>query len=101
MKIEGLKDLKQIVKLCRDQGVSSIEVDGIKLTLGPAPKPEYKPQEQVIDPLENAQVPTYTPVHQESAQETAARLTKEAGMTEEQLLHWSAVGPTDHIVSEQ
>lgn len=103
MTIDNLKDLKKIVDLCRKQGVQSIKVDGIELVLGPTPKAPYVPPVDLNpDPLANAQVPVYTPIeHHETAQETAARLTRESGLTEEQLLNWSAVGPTDHMVNEQ
>jgi hypothetical protein len=37
MKLESLKDLKAVMLLCRKQGISSIEVDGVKLVLGDAP----------------------------------------------------------------
>ncbi len=37
MKIESLKQLDQLMKLCRKQGVSAIEIDNIKFNLGPEP----------------------------------------------------------------
>lgn len=114
MTIDSFKDLKKIIDLCRKQGVYSIKVDGIELVLGSAPKaPQAAPVDYNPDPLADAQVPSYNPVpgysgpsnpliaHQETAQETASRIAKESGLTEEQLLNWSAVGPTDHMVNEQ
>jgi len=38
MKIETKKDLESVIKLCRKMGVNTIEVDGIKLSLGDAPQ---------------------------------------------------------------
>lgn len=100
MKIENLKELQKVIKACRLAGVLSIEVDGVKLTLQPqAPSKAALPIDFQQDPLATAQVPTYTPMHQETAQETVARIKEE--MTDEQLLFYSAVGPTDHMVSEQ
>lgn len=40
MKIETLKDLEAMLKVCRKQGVTSIEVDSIKLVLLEAPEPK-------------------------------------------------------------
>lgn len=37
MTINGLKDLKKIIQLCRSQGVEAIKIDGIELTLGALP----------------------------------------------------------------
>lgn len=33
MKIENLKDLESVMKLCRKHGVRSIEVDGVKMAV--------------------------------------------------------------------
>lgn len=37
MKVETLKDLKALIQLCRKQGLTRIEVDGVRLELGDAP----------------------------------------------------------------
>ena len=37
MTIKDLKDLKQIIDLCRKTGVQSIKVDNIEMHLGPEP----------------------------------------------------------------
>lgn len=37
MKITTLKELEQVIKLCRKTGVQSITVDGVQLQLGEAP----------------------------------------------------------------
>lgn len=37
MKLETLKDLEKLVKLCRKLGVETITVDGVALVLGSAP----------------------------------------------------------------
>jgi hypothetical protein len=34
MNLPDLKKLKAIIKLCRSSGVESIEIDGIKITMG-------------------------------------------------------------------
>lgn len=33
MKLESIKDLKDVIALCRKTGVKSIEIDGVKLEL--------------------------------------------------------------------
>lgn len=38
MKIDSLEQIEALVKLCRKAGVSSIEVDGVKLTISEQPK---------------------------------------------------------------
>jgi hypothetical protein len=66
MQIQSLLDLKAVVALCRKAGVTSIEVDGIKLVLGDAPAKRQHTRTE--------------------------RLTHEAQLqppTEEQLLMWS------------
>lgn len=40
MKVETLKELEALVKMCRKHGVRSIEVDGIKMLID---EPEQKP----------------------------------------------------------
>lgn len=37
MNISSLKDLEKLIKLCRQTGIEAIEVDGIKINLGPTP----------------------------------------------------------------
>jgi hypothetical protein len=37
LKIDSLKDLAKLIKLCRQTGVEAIEVDGVKMNLGPTP----------------------------------------------------------------
>lgn len=47
MKIDSLKELEALVKMCNKHGVSNIEIDGIKLKLdGP---PELKTELQSND----------------------------------------------------
>lgn len=38
MQVQSLKELRKLIQLCRATGVASIEVDGMKITLGDAPK---------------------------------------------------------------
>ncbi len=75
MKIESLKDLKALIKLCRQQGVDTITVDGVTLELGTEPQPkarQVKPKGQYV--------PSDMLVDQENQ------------LTEEQLLFYSSEG---------
>lgn len=42
MKIENLKQLKELIQLCQKSGVKTIEIDGIVMSLGDAPVKERK-----------------------------------------------------------
>lgn len=89
MTINSLKDLKKLIQLCRQTGVEAIEIDGVKLNLGPTPviykttrakdNAPTKTPEQVFTPggiTEEIQIPT-------------------DGLTEEQLLFYSAQGHSE------
>lgn len=43
MKIDNLKQLKALIRTCRDEGVNRITVDGIEMTLEGAPKIKPSP----------------------------------------------------------
>ncbi len=45
MKIENLEQLEAVVKFCRKQGISSIEIDGVKLAISEQPKRTRKGKE--------------------------------------------------------
>ena len=51
MVIKDIKDLKQIIDLCRKTGVDSIKIDNIELQLGPSPiKTTTTPQRRPYTP---------------------------------------------------
>lgn len=66
MKIENQKELESLLKLCRRQGVRSIEIDGIKMLIEPLE--QEKPQQQ------SSSVP----------------LAALPGLTDEDILLWSS-----------
>ena len=68
MTISNLKDLEAVIRLCRKQGVDSIEVDGVKLQLGSAPPKQAK------------------------SAGTETSIESDDVYTDEQLLTWSAHG---------
>lgn len=53
MKIETLKDLEAVFKLCRKQYVSNIEINGIKVHFGDVPelKTEQPNKEEIKETL--------------------------------------------------
>lgn len=64
MTVDNLSDLKKIILLCRKQGVTAIEIDGIKLDLSLAPtttKRVHKPLNIELPPEATMAVPQYTP----------------------------------------
>lgn len=70
MKIDNLADLKALIKMCRKEGIQSIEVDGVKLSLGDAPSASRRlKSEKLAEPIN--EMPSYT---------------------EEELMTWSANG---------
>jgi hypothetical protein len=78
MKLEKLKDLKDVIALCRKTGVKSIEIDGVKLELN-----EVAPNRKSRTTVESSEVDEIT-------SDTP---------TEEQMLFWSAQdvpSPTDN-----
>lgn len=84
MKVESLRELKALIKMCQSQGVKAIEIDNIKLELNP-PAPKQKRYKQVPEfadlPLEaQLKVPQMEPIPTDE-------------LTEEQLMYYSAENP--------
>lgn len=88
MKIENLKEFKALVKACRSLGIESVEADGVFVKLGPlTSKPRIRPAiESTLFPDTDVKVPAYDgPITEPEAVPTE-------GLTEEQMLMWSAQG---------
>jgi hypothetical protein len=85
---KDLKGLAKLIALCRKQGVSAIEFDGVKLQLGELPK--------VVSPRKPIDLPNFDPgVIPKPLQpwETASEDKIETDYpTEEELLFYSATG---------
>lgn len=60
MKLDSLKDLEKLIKLCRRLGVDNIETNDIKLKLGTQPVKSYRPRRiaQLGEISENIQIQT-------------------------------------------
>lgn len=99
MKIQNLKDLKALIKLCRSANISAIEVDGIKLQLASikshgvaAPTlPDYSSD----IPEANIQIPQYSPYVPESGTSSIPDDIKTDSLSQEQMLFYSAVDQTE------
>lgn len=94
MQIKTLKDLKQIIALCRKTGVLSIEVDGVKLLL--APKANKTKKNQVIESNFALEMPLEASIEIPKFQGLPSILPTPDGnistgsLTEEQLLFYSS-----------
>jgi hypothetical protein len=90
MKINTLKDLEKVIKLCRKMGIAYIKTGELELQLGAIePKPK-KIQDLSLDfPEANIKVPTPTiPTETQEQIETDT-------LTPEQLLFYSSQGPIE------
>lgn len=88
MKIDNIKDLKAVIKLCRDTGVSSIKVDNVEFHLGHEPIKYKASSKQTTS--------TYTPSESfvpGGVTEDVKIVTDE--LTPEQLLMWSTGETSD------
>ena len=92
MKVESLKDLKKLLKVCQDTGVTGIEVDGIKLNL--ALKPKANGNALDAFPEASVRVPSYTPIQAQESQDEAITtfnhgIDEPDDLSEEELLYYS------------
>lgn len=88
MKIQDLKDLKALIKLCRQTGVEAIELDGVKMNLGPTP---------TIYKVAKAKSGALSKTSEESTSYPPNGITADMqiptnGLTEEQMLFYSSEG---------
>lgn len=86
MKIENLKQLQKLIQLCRKTGVEAIEVDNIKMNLGPVPKTVIHKQQSIA----------ISSFNQDGI--TAETQIPTTGLTDDQLLFYSS---QDHLPNEQ
>ena len=93
MTIDGINDLRKVIRLCRDHGVTSIEIDGIKLQLSLKQPAKASRIDYDAFPEASIPVPRYTPVNaQDTASEPVqANIDMPDELTEEQAMFYSAV----------
>jgi len=92
MKIESLKQLEALLKLCRKQGVAAITVDGISLQLGSMP---VKAEKQSFMAENFPDIPVITPYTPGGVTEQTKIVADSVaiatdGLTEDQLLFYSS-----------
>lgn len=94
MQVKDNKELKNLLKLCREMGVDSIKVDNIEIVLGSAPHKQRKAATKEIpqpnpaaanDPFSFENVAIKYQAQAEEQQESEEPVE----LTEEQLLMWS------------
>lgn len=90
MKIDSIKDLEKVIKLCRKTGITAIKIDGIEFGLGPVPAIRQISAVQILADNQEPTMPVYTPG---GVDETTKILTDE--LSPDQLLFYSSQGPTD------
>jgi hypothetical protein len=87
MKIDSLRDLKQVIALCRKAGVSALKIDNIELQLSPLPVKQRRTSiQEIYSPEANIAVPAFNGYQQ--PQETPLM---DEELTDEQKLFYSAV----------
>ncbi len=88
MKIESLKDLQKLIKLCHATGVSAIEVDGVKmnLELGYA---QVKPKHLAKDAPKQTTTRSGLPIIESPANQAIIDAISSDGPTDEDIMNWS------------
>ena len=87
MKIDKLSQLKSLLKLCQEHGVTSIDVDGIKMNI--SLKPQIRANNALeLQPEAYVQVPRYAPVQAQETQDEA--ITTPDALSQDQLLYYSS-----------
>lgn len=90
MKIDSLKDLQKVIALCRKMGVEGIKIGDIELSMGAAPRTNRNLRTVEDFPESSLKIPQFSPV--QSVSDTVADVIKTDGLTDDQLLFYSAVG---------
>lgn len=90
MPYSNLKELKKLIQLCRNTGISSIKIEGLELTFGPAPIKRAKSDSIDLSafPEANIKVPSYTP-YTAAVKEVADQIATDE-LSEEQLMFYSS-----------
>lgn len=89
MKIDSLNDLKKVIELCQKQGVTTIKVDGIELTFGIKPTKSKTYKTEVFTEAD-IKVPQFNGIANPNVSQYVSDTIETDGMTDEQLLMWSA-----------
>lgn len=101
MKVNNLKELKQLILLCRKHGVDNVKVDGMEFHLAPVVKAHKPRPMEITDPLANISIPKPNikeeelPTTENELKAMTAQIANE-GLTPEQLLNWSVIDDGSH-----
>lgn len=90
MTISSLKDLQKLLKLCRQQGVTSIKVDGIELTLNLNEQRTRSYIDSDAFPEANIRVPQYTQINVQDTEGIEPKIDMPDELSPEQLMFYSA-----------
>lgn len=96
MKIDSLRQLKELMKLCQSHGVENIEVDGIKMEIRQLPKAVKRSNKPLPVPImtgvEDARIPTPNLYRSpwKTVEVPTDLIDTPDELTEEQLLNWSS-----------
>jgi len=88
VKIDSIKQLKQIIALCRSAGVSDVKIDGIEMHLGPLPVKRSNKAATAFSAFPEAQVPV--PAYNGPEQPGFDKIDMPDDLSDEQKLFWSA-----------
>lgn len=89
MQIDNLRDLKKVIKLCQDNGVTAIKIDGIEMTITPKAIGTSKIDYDAF-PEAHIPVPTYNSSASVETHDSPIDMPDE--LSEEQLMYYSAKG---------
>lgn len=91
MTIGDLKDLKALLKVCRENGVSAVKIDGMELTLDLSAPVGAAAKRQAKALVETGELPPFGELSAED------RVDLNGQLTPEQLLFYSSV-PHDQLI---
>ena len=100
MKLENLKDLEALIKLCRKYNLEAFEIGDIRFSLGASPVKQQKIKElpELTFPEVNIKVPAFNGITNPEVLKAVEEQIKTDGLTDEQLLFYSSA---DRIEEEK
>jgi len=91
MKIDTLKQLENVIKLCRKQGVTDIKIDGVELHVGPLPVKAMRSLSSYTNKSVEPTITQYVPIitEQDKILQEVSQIESDE-LTDEQKLFWSS-----------
>lgn len=90
MTISSLKDLQKLIALCRKTGVDAIEVDNIKMNLGPDPIKKTRNMKEYKEKYFPSTTITHDGVNENTKIDIPDVVETPDELTDEQLMFYSA-----------